>query len=59
MKCRYCQRNNKLNREARDRIRAFLTIYPWVTQKDVAALFELSQARMSEIIRGDKSRGGL
>ena len=59
MKCRYCGKNHRLNLAARDRIRAFMKTYPWVSQKSMGELFELSQARMSEIIRADKSRGGM
>jgi predicted XRE-type DNA-binding protein len=42
----------------RKAIRAFLRVYPWVAQKDVAILFNISQSRVSEIVHADVKRGG-
>lgn len=54
-----CGRAINVTPEQRQQIREFLKQYPWVQQKDLAALFNISQARVSEIVRADESKGGL
>ena len=58
-KCRHCGGRGEISPQLRGRIRAFRQKYPWVTQSDLAVLFAVSNARMSEIIRKDVIRGGL
>lgn len=59
MRCKTCSSKNVvLEKYDREGVRAFLRLYPWVRQKDVAMLLNLSQARISEIVRCDSKRGG-
>jgi hypothetical protein len=54
-----CGREIHIPAYQRKAIRAFLKVYPWVTQKSMAILFNASQARISEIVRSDIAKGGL
>jgi hypothetical protein len=56
--CR-CGRRVLINTQERKRIRKFKKRYPWVQQKHLAELFDVSPMRISEIIRKDKKRGGI
>ena len=53
-----CGREIHISPALRSRIREFKREYPWVTQLSLATLFGISQARVSEIIRMDHTRGG-
>lgn len=53
-----CGRKINIHPHQRKAIRSFLGVYPWVTQKDIAILFDISQARVSEIVRSDEAKGG-
>lgn len=57
-KCRFCNKRMEIRPAQRKRLRAFMKKYPWVTQHDMAVLFAVSNARMSEIVRKDAVRGG-
>jgi hypothetical protein len=57
-KCK-CGRAVHVTPYQRKGIRAFLKVYPWVAQKDIGMLFNISQARISEIVRADVIKGGL
>lgn len=50
---------HKILPSQRVNIRAFVTKYTFIKHKDLADLFGVSRARMSEIIREDKARGGV
>jgi hypothetical protein len=56
-KCK-CGRAIHISPAGRLRVRRFVKVYPWVTQKDMALLMGVSIARISEIVRADNSRGG-
>jgi hypothetical protein len=56
-KCK-CGRTIHVTPEQRQLIRSFYSKYPWCEQKDLGQLFNISQARISEIIRADKVKGG-
>jgi hypothetical protein len=56
-KCK-CGRAIHISPEGRMRVRRFVKVYPWVTQKDMALLFGVSVARISEIVRAHHARGG-
>jgi len=56
-KCK-CGRVVNITPQQRHDIRWFYHMYPWVQQKDLGKLFNISQARISEIIRSDSKRGG-
>lgn len=43
----------------RESIRAFIEKYPFIRHKDIAELFCVSRARISEIYRKDEKRGGV
>lgn len=64
-KSRICPRCNQLTGNAKVRpvqrilIRAFMKKYPWVKQSDMASLLGISPSRVSEIVRADKTRGGV
>ena len=53
-----CGRAINVSPYQRKLIRKFLQQYPWVQQKDMAELFNISQARVSEIVRADVAKGG-
>ena len=57
-KCKKCGRVQHITPYQRKAIRAFLRVYPWVEQKDMGILFNISQARISEIVRADSTKGG-
>ena len=57
-RCYKCEALIQFDWEDRIRIRQFMVKYPWVTQKDMAELLNISQSRVSEIIRADKRKGG-
>jgi hypothetical protein len=57
-KCKKCDAAIHVTPYQRKGIRAFLKVYPWVQQKDIGILFDISQARVSEIVRADKKKGG-
>ena len=50
--------NHMILPEQRPKIRAFIEKYPFIRHKDIADLFCVSRARISEIFRSDKDRGG-
>ena len=47
-----CGRIKRLSQHERDNIRRFMIQYPWVKQKHMAILFNISKSRISEIMRG-------
>lgn len=49
----------KILPEQRQGIRDFLTKYWFVKHKDVATMFGVSRARISEIFRSDSNKGGV
>ena len=56
--CKKCGAAVHVTPKQRDQIRWFLSVYPWVQQKDIGTLFSISQARVSEIVRKDAKKGG-
>ena len=44
--------------EQREPIRQFMLAHPCVTQQQMADLFCVAQARISEVVRRDEKRGG-
>jgi hypothetical protein len=57
-KCK-CGRAIHVTPDQRKGIRAFLKTYPWVQQNHIGILFNISQARVSEIVRADVNKGGV
>lgn len=51
-RCYKCESPVRYDWADRIRIREFKKKYPWVTQKDLAELLDISQSRVSEIIGG-------
>ena len=58
-RCKKCNAPITITPQQRKTIRAFKAKYFYVTQNDLARLFGVSQMRISEIIRADKTKGGL
>ena len=50
--------NHMILPEQRPKIRKFIERYPFIRHKDIADLFCVSRARISEIFRSDTDRGG-
>lgn len=42
----------KIDTQTKQRIFQFSVKYPWITQKDLADLFQVSAATISNIVRG-------
>ena len=51
--------NHKILPSQRVNIRAFIAKYTFIRHQDIADLFGVSRARISEIYRQDEARGGL
>jgi hypothetical protein len=51
-KCKKCGAAIHVTPYQRKAIRAFLKVYPWVSQKSIAILFNISETRVSEIVKG-------
>jgi len=57
--CRHCKKPLTISPKQRARIRAFKTEFPFIPQRALAELFDVTAVRISEIVRGIKSKGGL
>jgi len=59
MKCKFCKKKVTISPKQRKIMRQFMEKHFYVTQVDMAELFDVSQARISEIVRSDAKKGGL
>lgn len=57
-RCTKCNHPIQITAQDRKRIRMFLSRYPWVSQKHLGELMNISQSRISEIVRADIMKGG-